>query len=253
MTTKVNRKHSQWFQSKAALKMRLGAPKTKTSHRTRTSLMVKSSQMKHRIVRNLSSAFEMINGTRGMTRPHRCRRMPPKHNEIVKKELDLMLEVRIVTPAFSAWSFPVVIATKEDGKPRFRVDYRALNQLMKPDRFTLPKIHKIFDELAGGVYYKTLDFFSGYWLVSLNEQCKKKTTFVCRFCTYQFEVMPFAFMNAPSTFQRMMNSIFGNFSSVKVYLDDLVVFSKHLHEHTEHIRQFVLRVSEHRLKLKIQK
>lgn len=76
---------------------------------------------------------------------HCCRRMPPKYNEIVKKELWLMLEAGIVTPSSSARSFPVVIATKKDGKPRFCVEYRVPNQRMKPDRFSLPKIQEIFD------------------------------------------------------------------------------------------------------------
>lgn len=80
---------------------------------------------------------------------HQCRRMPPKHNEIVKKELGMMLEADIVTPASSAWLFPVVIAGKKDGKPRFCVDYRALNERMKADQFPLPKIQEILMSLPG--------------------------------------------------------------------------------------------------------
>lgn len=93
---------------------------------------------------------------------HRCMRMPPKHNDIVWLELGTMLEARIVTPASSAWSLLVVIATKKDGNPRFCVDYSALNQRMKSDRFPVSMIQEIFDELIGGLYFTTLDFFSGY-------------------------------------------------------------------------------------------
>lgn len=146
---------------------------------------------------------------------HRGRRMAPKHNELVRDELQKMLRAGIVTSATSAWSFSVVIATKKDGKPRFCVDYRVLNQRMKGDRFPLPKIQEIFDELSGGAVFTTLDFFSGYWQIRMSEDCKEKTTFVCRYGTYQFEVMPFGLMNAPSTFQRMMDGLLGHLPFVK--------------------------------------
>lgn len=81
---------------------------------------------------------------------HSACRMTPKHNEVVQREVESMLKAGIITPASSAWSFPVVIATKKDGKPRFCVDCRILNWKMKADRFPLPKIQEIFDELAGG-------------------------------------------------------------------------------------------------------
>lgn len=166
---------------------------------------------------------------------HTARRMAPKHNEIVRKELDGMLKAKIVTPEVSAWSFPVVIATKKDGKPRFCVDYRMLNQRMRADSFPLPKIQKIFDELAGGAVFSTLDFFSGSWQIRMSNRCKAKTTFVCRYGTFQFEVMPFGLMNAPSTFQRMMDGLLGGLQFAKVYLDDVVVFSKTMAAHMEHL------------------
>lgn len=181
------------------------------------------------------------------------RRLPPKHNKIVKEEIDRMLEAGIVTPTSSAWSFPVVIASKKDGSSRFCVDYRVLNQRMKADRFPLPKIQEIFDELIGGKVFTTLDLFSGYWQIRLSEACKEKTTFVCRFGTFQFEVMPFGLMNAPSTFQRMMTAILSDLPFVRVYLDDVVIFSPDLEGHMGHIREVVARIAKHGLKLKIKK
>lgn len=93
---------------------------------------------------------------------HAARRMAPKHNDVVKQEVDIMLKAGIITPASSAWSFPVVIETKKDGTPRFCVDYRVLNGKMNADRFSLPKVQKIFDDLSDGVFFTTLDLFSGY-------------------------------------------------------------------------------------------
>ena len=153
------------------------------------------------------------------------RRLAPRHNELVREELDKMLEAGIITPATSAWSFPIVIVSKKDGKPRFCVDYRSLNQRMKPDRWPIPRIQEIFDDLEGSVVFSTLDLFSGYWQVRMANECKEFTTFVCRFGTFKFEVMPFGLMNAPSTFQRMMDVILAGLKFVRVYLDDVVVLS----------------------------
>ena len=93
---------------------------------------------------------------------HSARRMAPLHNAIVRKELDKMLEAGIITPSSSAWSFPVVIVSKKDGNPRFCVDYRTLNQSMKADRWPLPKIEEIFDDLEGSADLTSLDLLRGY-------------------------------------------------------------------------------------------
>lgn len=159
-----------------------------------------------------------------------------------------MFRAGIVKPATSAWSFPVAIATKKDGGPWFCVDYRVLNSRMKADRFPLPKIQEIFDALAGGVFFTTLDFFSGYWQVRMSKCCKEKTTFVYRYGTFQFEVMPFGLMNAPSMFQRMMDKILDGIPFPRVYLDDVIIFSATLREHVEHVTELVKLVFSHGLK-----
>ena len=184
---------------------------------------------------------------------HSARRMAPLHNKIVRKELDKMLEAGIITPSSSAWSFPVVIVSKKDGNPRFCVDYCTLNQRMKADRWPLPKIEEIFDDLEGTAYFTSLDLFSGYWEIRMAQQCKEMTTFVCRYGTYKFEVMPFGLMNAPSTFQRMMDTIFCGVPFVRVYLDDVVVFSKTLEEHLLHLQQVFDVIDDVGLKLKLSK
>lgn len=184
---------------------------------------------------------------------HSARRMAPKHNSVVQKEIEATLSAGIVTPASSAWSFPIVIATKKDGKPRFCVDYRALNREMRADRFPPTMIQEIFDELAGAVFFSTLDLFSGYWQIRLSEECKEQTTFVCRQGTFKFEVMPFGLMNAPSSFQRMMNSLLGHLKFVKVYLDVVVIFSKDMTKHMIHLRAVIELIAKHGLKVKISK
>ena len=164
-----------------------------------------------------------------------------------------MLSAGIITPPTSAWSFPVVIATKKDGKPRFCVDYRALNQVVKPDRLPLQKIEGIFDDLEGTNVFSTRDLFSGYWQVFMAEHCKEVTTFVCRYGTFKFEVMLFGLMNAPSVFRRRMDLIFRNCPFVRVYLDDMVVFSADLKEHVEHLCAVFATIARHGLKLNVSK
>jgi hypothetical protein len=183
----------------------------------------------------------------------RNRRLNPKHNDIIREELDKMLAARIIKPAISAYSSPVVIVAKKDGKPRFCVDYRALNAIMKPDRWPLPNIEEILDDLQGCRYFSTIDLFSGYWQVKVSESCKEKTTFVCKYGTFSFEVMPFGLMNAPATFQRMMDRILSQLPFVQVYIDDVVIFSKTLKEHVEHIFQTIKTIGAHGLKLKLSK
>ena len=96
----------------------------------------------------------------------------------------------------------------KDGNSSFCVDYRTLNQKMKADRWPLPKIEEIIDDLKGSAYFSSQNLFSGYWQIRMAQKCKEMTTFVRRYGTYKFEVMPFGLMNAPSTFQRMMDAIF---------------------------------------------
>lgn len=198
----------------------------------------------------MEHSFELTN-----ERPiyHRPRRVPPAHQEIIKKELEMILDAGIVRPASSAWSFPVVIARKKDGKPRFCVDYRELNKVMKADRFPIPNMEEIMEDLQGSCVLSTLDLFSGYWQVRVSEDCKDRTTFTCKYGTYSFEVIPFGLMNAPATFQRMMNDILRDVPFAGVYIDDVVIFSTNILEHLTHIRTVLELLASFNLKLKLRK
>ena len=184
---------------------------------------------------------------------HASRRLPPRHNGVVRQELDNMLEAGIITPSVSAWLFPVVIASKKDGKLRFCVDYRALNRRMKADRWPLPKIEEILGDLEKSAVLTTLDLFSGHCQVLMVDKRKQMTAFVCRFATFQFEVMPFGLMNAPSTFQRIMDQIFQGLCFVSVHLSDVVVFSRSIEKYTSHLREVFKVIAASGMRLKISK
>lgn len=184
---------------------------------------------------------------------HSTKRMAPKHDDIVRKETIVMLKADIITPETSTWSFLVKIAAEKDGKARFCVEYRMINQKKKADRFPLLKILELFYGLAKGVFFSRLDFFSGYMQIRVKECCKEKTTFVCRFGTYKFEVMQFGLMNAPSTFQRMIDNLPRKLPFFRVYLDDVVVFSSDIHRHMQYIKEDIELVAGHGLKIRLSK
>ena len=112
----------------------------------------------------VSHSFELIDDT---LISHAVRRLPPRHNAVVREDINKMQRARIITPSAAAWSFPVVIATKKDGKLRFCVDYRALNRVMKADKWPLSKMEEVFDDFEGSKVFTTLDLFSGYWQVRM--------------------------------------------------------------------------------------
>ena len=183
----------------------------------------------------------------------KLRRVPPAYNAVIKKEVDHLLETGIITRTESSWTSPVVIVTKKDGNPRFCVDYRRLNAVMKRDRWPMPRVDEIFDEINGSKIFTTIDLFQGYWQIKMDEACKEKTTFICRYGTYQFEVMPMGLMNSGATFQRMMDTILVNVSNVKCYIDDVVIHSATMEEHMVHLETVMELLKKHGLKLRLKK
>ena len=99
--------------------------------------------------------------------------LPPSYNEVVKKEVDRMLEAGIVTPVKSAWTSAIVLTAKKDGSPRFCIDFRKLKAVMKSDKWPFPCVEEIFDDLRGSSLFNTLDLFQGCWHRKMKETCKK--------------------------------------------------------------------------------
>ena len=164
-----------------------------------------------------------------------------------------MLEAGIISSFHSAQAFPVVIARKKDGGPRFCVDYRKLNKIMVADRWPMPFVDEIIESLNGSKFFTSIDLISGYWQIRMDETCKHKTTFRCRYGIFTFEVMTFGRMNAPASFQRMMVKLLQNLDFVQVYINDILIYSKITQEQIDHIRQTFQLLKNHGLKLKLQK
>ena len=156
------------------------------------------------------------------------RRVPPALFQEVREHLKEMLEIGAIRDSNSPFSSNVVIARKKDGRIRFCIDFRKLNQRTTKDAYAIPRIDDTLHLLTGAKYFSKLDLKSGYWQVKLREQDKAKIAFqVGTLGFYECNRIPFGLCNAPATFQRLMVRCMGelNLRDGLVYLDDIIIFS----------------------------
>lgn len=156
------------------------------------------------------------------------RRHAQSENEIIDDNVRKMLASGVIEEANGAWGFPVVLVKKKDGEVRFCIDYRSLNKITKRDVYPLPRIDETLEALHGARRFSTLDLKAGYWQIEMAEEDKDKTAFTTRQGLYRFVRMPFGLMNAPSTFQRMMNCVLRGLTwlTCLVYLDDIIIYTR---------------------------
>lgn len=156
------------------------------------------------------------------------RRQAQAEDAIIDENVEKMLKSGVIEEGNGAWGFPVVLVQKKDGEVRFCVDYRALNKVTRKDVYPLPRIDETLEALGGAMLFSTLDLKAGYWQILMAAADKAKTAFTTKRGLYQFVRMPFGLCNAPSTFQRMMNSVLRGltWSTCLVYLDDIVVYTR---------------------------
>ncbi|KAE8978307.1 hypothetical protein PR002_g24750 [Phytophthora rubi] len=155
------------------------------------------------------------------------RRQAHAEDAIIEDNVTKMLQAGVIEEGNGAWGVPVVLVRKKDGEVRFCIDYRALNKITKRDVYPLPRIDETLEALGGARLFTTLDLKSGYWQIGVAPEDRDKTAFTTKKGLYRFVRMPFGLMNAPSTFQRMMNGVLRGltWSTCLVYLDDIVVYT----------------------------
>lgn len=173
--------------------------------------------------------------------------LSPARQALVQEELDKMLELGVVIPSKSPWSSPIILIDKPDGSKRFCVDFRKVNAVTKRDAYPLPKVTTILDRLRDAQYLSTLDVKSAYWQIPLSKDSQEKTAFtVPGRGLYHFTTMPFGLHNAPSTWQRFIDSVIGADLEphVFVYLDDIIVCTDKFERHLEILREILHRLRE---------
>ena len=186
----------------------------------------------------------------------RYRRILPHQYEEVRKHLNEMLKTGAIRKTNSPWASVVVLVRKKDGSLRFCIDLRKLSSRTIKDAYGLPRIEETLDCLGGSIIFTSLDLKSGYWQVEMDEASKPLTAFtVGPLGFYEFERMPFRLTNAPTTFQRLMESCLGDLhlNWCIIYLDDVIVFSKTPKDHIERLRGVFHKLFLAGLKLKPRK
>ena len=181
------------------------------------------------------------------------RRIPPQMYDEVKTHIQEMLDLGAIRPSNSPWASSIVLVRKKDGRLRFCIDLRRLNNRTVKDAYSLPRIESILDSLDGAQIFTTLDLKAGYWQVEMAEECKAYTAFTCGpLGFYECDTMPFGATNAPATFQRLMHDCLGdlNMNWCIVYLDDIIVFSDTKEEHIKRLEAVFQKLMAAGLKLK---
>src|SRR4051812_13021365 len=144
---------------------------------------------------------------------------------------------------------------KKDNTQRLVMDYRSLNEVTIKNKYPLPRINDFFDQLEGACVFSKIDLRSGYFQLKIREHDIPKTSFVTRYGSYEYTVMPFGLANAPSLFMNMMKNVFMEFLDkfVVIFIHDILIYSKNVEDHEKHLRLIMEKLREHQLYAKFDK
>jgi hypothetical protein len=156
----------------------------------------------------------------------------------LKEHIKELLEIGFICPSSSPWGALVIFVPKKDGTLRLCMDYRALNEVTFKNKYPLPRIDDLFDQLRGECVFSKIDLRSGYHQLRVRECDIPKTAFVSRYGLYEFTVMSFGMTHAPAYFMYMMNKVFMEYMDkfVMVFIDNILVYSRSEEKHEGHLR-----------------
>jgi hypothetical protein len=185
--------------------------------------------------RDIEFKIELQPGTTHIARsPYKMSRI-----ELVELRIQLMdlLDKGYIRPSSSPWGCPALFVSKKDKGLRLCVDYRPLNAVTIKNKYPLPRIDIMFDQLVGAQVFSKIDLRSGYHQIKIRVEDIPKTAFSMRYGLYEYLVMSFGLTNTPAHFMYLMNSVFmpelDKF--VMAFIDDILVYSKSMEEHEEHL------------------
>ncbi|GJU29844.1 putative reverse transcriptase domain-containing protein [Tanacetum coccineum] len=182
-------------------------------------------------------------------------RLAPSEMKELSEQLKELSDKGFIRPSSSPWGAPVLFVKKKDGSFRMCIDYRELNKLTVKNRYPLPRIDDLFDQLQGSSVYSKIDLRSGYHQLRVREEDIPKTAFRTRYGHYEFQVMPFGLTNAPAVFMDLMNRVCKPYLDkfVIVFIDDILIYSKNKEEHEEHLKQILELLKKEELYAKFSK
>jgi hypothetical protein len=203
--------------------------------------------------RDVEFVIELKLGTTPISR--RSYRMPPNELAELKTQLQDLLEKGFIRPSSSPWGCPAIFVKKKDQTLRMCVDYRPLDEVTIKNKYPLPRIDILFDQLTGARVFSKIDLKSGYHQIRIRPEDIPKTAFTTRYGLFEYLVMSFGLTNAPAHFTYLMNSVFmpelDKF--VVVFTDDILIYSKNEEEHAKHLQILLTRLREHQLYAKFSK
>ena len=203
--------------------------------------------------REVEFAIELVPGSGPISiTPYR---MSPVEMAELKAQLEDLLGKHFIRPSVSSWGAPVLLVKKKDGSMRLCVDYRQLNKITVKNKYPLPRIDDLMDQLQGAGVFSKIDLRSGYHQIRVRDEDIPKTAFRTRYGHYEYTVMSFGLTNAPTVFMDYMNRIFRPYLDkfVIVFIDDILVYSKTEEEHADHLRTVLQILRDRKLYAKLSK
>ncbi|GKB23861.1 putative reverse transcriptase domain-containing protein, partial [Tanacetum coccineum] len=164
--------------------------------------------------------------------------LAPSEMQELSGQLQALQDKGFIRPSHSPWGAPVLFVKKKDGSFRMCIDYRELNKLTVKNRYPLPRIDDLFDQLQGSRYFSKIDLRSGYYQLRIHEDDIPKTVFQSRYRHFEFTVMPFGLTNAPTVFMDLMNRVCKPYLDkfIIIFIYDILIYSKSKEEHEIHLR-----------------
>ncbi|GFU17766.1 retrovirus-related Pol polyprotein from transposon 17.6 [Trichonephila clavipes] len=184
----------------------------------------------------------------------RARRLSCSEKLQVNDQIDDWLQQGIIRESCSDYCSPIVLCKKKDGNLRICIDYRKINSKTDKDRYPLPLIEEVLDQLQSGNFFSTIDLKNGFFHVEMEESSKKFTSFVTHNGQYEFNKVPFGLCNSPSVFQRFINHVFRDFLKegiVIIYMDDIIIPSSDELDGLNRITRVLKTASEYGLELNL--
>ena len=170
----------------------------------------------------------------------------------LRAQLDELLAKGYIRPSSSPWGCPVLMVPKPSNPKELRlvIDYRSINEITVKDKYPLPDVQTLLDDLQGATVFSTADALWGFWQVPMEQEDIEKTAMTTHFGAYEWLVMPMGLSNSPSTWQRMMTQYLGHLPFCRVFVDDIMIFSDTPTAHVGHVRAVLAACRQHKVYLK---